>query len=259
MKIAVVQYDITWEQQQENYRKVTSLLEGIDADVIALPELFSTGHTLTPTPFMETENGPTATFLAECAQTHNSYIIGSYIQRTEDKPLNSVVIFNPEGESVLTFSKMHLISLEKENQVYQHGKKVEVVEIHGHLIGVVVCYDLRFPNLFRTLRDKGAVCVFVISNWPTNQRKHWEILLRARAIEHQMFIVGVNRIGNAPTGDCSGESMIVDPSGNIVAAAGHQEEVLTATIDLSVVEKFRTFFPITQDRKPIQFWEKFPL
>ncbi|MBN1157374.1 carbon-nitrogen family hydrolase [Candidatus Woesearchaeota archaeon] len=259
MRVALLQFDIAWENKKKNFKKVEELIsqiKGKDVDFVVLPELFSIGYTMNPKPFAETLSGETPGFLSELAKRYQVYVLGSFAESTDTKPKNSAILFNKEGKMILHYSKMHLFSAIGENKNYAPGEETSLVEVDGQKIGVVICYDLRFPEIFRKMSSQGATCIFVIANWPRVRIKYWDLLLKARAAENQLFIVGENIIGRSPDTDYCGHSMVIEPAGDVIASAKENaEEVLIADLDFSLVDKTRNQLPLLKDRKPLGFWK----
>jgi omega-amidase len=252
MKIALLQFDISWEDRIKNFNKVRSHAEEAKkegADLLILPELFSTGYTMNSGSLAEDLSGETPSFLSGLAKDNKIHVLGSFIEKTDARPKNSAVIFDRNGKLLLHYSKIHLWSFANEDKSYQAGNDISVCELENHKVAVAICYDLRFPELFRRLIDTGVECVFVIASWPKPRIEHWDLLLKTRAIENQLFVVGVNRVGKSPLGDHPGHSKAVDPFGNIIASAKeNKEEIVIAEIDFDSVSKSREQLPFLKDR-----------
>ncbi len=246
MKISLLQTDVAWEDKPENFARVQALVKTIkDTDLLVLPELFATGYTMEPRALAEDLDGDTPRFLSGLAKEAKTNILGSFIATSEPRPKNSALLFDARGKLLLHYSKMRLPSFSGEDQHYSPGKKTEIFELNGDKIGVLICYDLRFGELFSELASQGAKCVIVIANWPQERITHWDTLLRARAIDHQIFIAGVNRVGKSPTTGYSGHTSVIGPSGETLATATENKEcLLTTEIDLSLVDKVRRELPL---------------
>jgi predicted amidohydrolase len=251
-KTSLIQFDIVWEDKDANFRKITSMTDNLEpeTDLIVLPELFSTGWTMHPGDFAENlRDGASVSFLAELARKYKCHVVGSFIEKTDGKPRNTAVISSPDGEVVLQYSKIHLMSLTGEHEHYARGDKVPVLDLNGNRIAVIICYDLRFPELFVELAKQDVQCVIDIANWPAERINHWDVLLSGRAIENQVYMAGLNRVGKSPSLMFTGHSAVIDPWGNTVAAAaGYREEVLNAEIDFAYVEKVRKDLPVLEDK-----------
>ena len=252
MKIACLQLNIIWENKQENFNKVEKLIsEAVNkgAELVCLPELFSTGFTMNSDKFAEKISGATSRFLQGQAKEHKIYLIGGLIENTEDWPKNTCIVLNQKGELISKYHNIHPFSLDKEDENYGKGSKISFFEIDNIKASTFICYDLRFPELFSVATEKGAKIIFVIANWPSSRKEHWKILLRARAIEDQIFIVGVNRVGSSPIGNYSGDSVIIDPLGEVIAQGSNLEEVVIGEIETRQVDEIRKDFPFFEDRR----------
>lgn len=164
---------------------------------------------------------------------------------------NTTYVFDRQGQLIQTYEKVHLFGLMQEDQFMKSGNTPSHFKIDGVLSSSIICYDLRFPEWLRAMMSQGSQILFVPAQWPTARVQQWEILLRARAIENQAFVVAVNRVGKAENEEFPGRSMVIDPLGNIVLQANdNQEGIFTVTIDLLQVEKVRGQIPVFDDRKP---------
>jgi predicted amidohydrolase len=185
------------------------------------------------------------------ARQHKVAILGSCLSLLgEGKYGNTAVYFNNQGQLLNQYSKIHLFQLMDEHLYLTGGEKLSVVETEWGLGGLSICYDLRFPEIFRAYALSGAQMVFLPSEWPHPRLAHWQTLLRARAIENQMYMIACNRVGNSKNTDFFGHSCIIDPWGEIVVEAGESEILLTAEIDLGKVDAVRAKIPIFADRRP---------
>jgi predicted amidohydrolase len=164
------------------------------------------------------------------------------------------VLFNPEGIAILEYAKMHPFSLGGEDRVFLPGDRPRLHPLEGFILQPTVCYDLRFPELYRAGMRLGADLMTVQANWPESRQEHWEVLLRARAIENQSFVAGVNCVGTQHGTLYAGGSRIVSPKGELLAQAGAEECVISADISASHVKSWRRAFPVLRDRRPDGFW-----
>ena len=246
--VCLVQLSLCWENQKKNYNRIFSLLEKNpppEGSIICLPELFSTGYTMRPHLFSEHPGtSETQDFLASLAKRYHSHIIGSLIVRLpgQNRPFNSAIVLSPEGKTLRRYDKVHLFPLGRESRAYSPGKSISVFSIKGKLFSVFICYDLRFPELFRIAREKKVAGAFLIANWPAERQSHWENLIRARAVENQYFVMAVNRCGRDPVHSYKGGSCIIDPSGKTLISSRRQE-ILTLEIDLDAVSRERASLP----------------
>ncbi len=251
LRIAGIQHDIVWEKPQENMAAVTPMIDAaVDdgAGMVVLAEMWSTGFSMNSMEIAEQPDGPTATFMRETAARTGAWIVGSFPEHTQgyDRPTNRLLMAGPDGEDH-RYSKIHPFTYAREHEHYAAGVDRVTVEVEGVRITPLICYDLRFTDLFwdpAPLTD----CYLVPANWPEARRAHWTTLLRARAIENQAYVVGVNRVGSAGRLDYSGDSRIVDPLGNEIEAAPGEVTTIAADIDPAEVARVRAEFPFMQDR-----------
>jgi predicted amidohydrolase len=251
LKIAAVQHDITWEDQKANFAHVGPMIDaaaGDGADMVVVTEMWSTGFSMNSEEVAESPNGPTSSFMLETAARTGAWIVGSFPEKTEgyDRPTNRLMLAGPNGEDH-RYSKIHPFTYAKEDEHYSAGRDRLTVEVAGVRITPLICYDLRFTDLFW---DAAATtdCFIVPANWPEVRREHWTTLLRARAIENQAYVVGVNRVGSAGRLAYTGDTRIIDPLGDTVEADSGVESTIVATVDEAVVAKVRADFPFMQDR-----------
>jgi predicted amidohydrolase len=251
MRVALLQLDLAWEDVAENHRRAARLLarakEG-GATLAVLPEMFSTGFSMDAGRIAQPAGGPSESFLREQARALGLWILASVPEQGEPAPRNMAMLVSPEG-TVVRYAKIHPFSFAGEDRVYSAGDRVVTAEVDGVRVTPLVCYDLRFPEPFRAAADDTDLFV-VVANWPDQRREHWRTLLRARAIENQAYVVGVNRAGEGNGLRYSGDSAAVAPLGETLAEAGPGEQVLFADVDPAVVAKLRARFPALQDRRP---------
>lgn len=253
MKIFCVQCDIVWENQPANYARVRELLvaEIFPAgSLVLLPEMFSTGFSMKVAAVAEGSPSATEEFLAQTARELGVFILGGLVTRRADGwGRNQAVAFSPEGKEVARYNKMQTFTLGGESQHYAAGEEVVTFSWQNFVVAPFICYDLRFPELFRRAVRKGTQLFVVIANWPAPRIHHWTALLQARAIENQAYVVGLNRCGTDPKQTYSGRSMIIGPRGEILAAAGDGERVISAEVDLAALLTYRVEFPALQDMR----------
>jgi omega-amidase len=217
--------------------------------VAVFPELFTLGFTMAPEPFAEPLPGPTSKALSALAREFGLYLIGTAVEAHQPHPRNAAFALAPDGALIAAYRKIHPFSYGDENLHYTGGTECPIFEIDGIPCGLQICYDLRFPEPFRALSAKGAEVVFVPANWPARRIAAWSALLAARAIENQMAICGVNRVGCDPLVDYPGHSAIHDAFGEIVASGGDTEELVIGDIDLIQLRTWRERFPALKDRR----------
>jgi predicted amidohydrolase len=248
-----VQLNIAWEAKAGNHRRVRELLEdrGLAAgDLVVLPEMFATGFSMRVGAVAERDGGETERFLADFARRHRIYIVGGIAARSAADPRkgrNLALAVGPNGEVLGRYAKRHPFSYAGETSRYEAGEAYLVFGWRGFTVAPFICYDLRFPESFRRTACLGANLFLVIANWPAARREHWRILLQARAIENQAYVVGVNRVGSDPEHAYAGDSLAVGPRGELLADAGGGETVMTAELDLQSLNEYRRSFPALRD------------
>jgi predicted amidohydrolase len=252
LQVFGLQLDIVWEDPAANRAKVEGLLAGrtIPAgSLLVLPEMFATGFSLRAE-LAEDEVGPSERFTAELATRHASHVVGGLLVRGGDRRVrNEAVVYDPEGRLVARYAKMHAFSFAGEQDLVTPGAHVCVFGCAELCAAPFVCYDLRFPEVFREAVRCGAQLFVVIANWPAPRHGHWRTLLAARAIENQAFVVGVNRCGADPHHAYEGGSVILGPRGEVLAEAGRKESLLAAALDLDELRRYRDSFPALADMR----------
>lgn len=251
LNVSLIQMDNKWEYIEENHRRASALLEKAAAegcDVAVLPEMFTTGFTMNLSEVevvTDPSSGKTARLLSAMARRLGIYIIAGVAVKPEDKEkgLNLAMVFDREGEQIASYTKNRPFPLLEEERYYEKGDKQVIFELDGMLASVFICFDLRFPELFRAVAEK-ALAVFVIANWPSSRAEHWASLLRARAIENQCYAAGLNRTGTDGNGiSYSGFSSVYDPMGKLISWAGEGEEILMANINIEEALNVRKKYP----------------
>lgn len=247
LKIALAQFDPAWEAPEANRTRLAALLEGVEADVAVLPETFATGFAADPGRMAESECGATLGWMRRTAAAQGKALAGSVAVRLADgRFANRLYFVTPDG-TVVHYDKRHLFSIGGEDGRFAAGGRRTVAEWRGVRFLLEVCYDLRFPVWSRwTPRSDYDVALYVAS-WPESRREAWRTLLRARAIENQAYVAGVNRVGSDPWNRYAGDSALVDPIGRTLAEAGEGERLAVAEIDTEALACFRTKFPVWRD------------
>lgn len=251
MRIAAVQHDIVWEDRAANHAALGAHVAravGDGAELVVLSETFSTGFSMTPG-IGEPEGGSSAQWLAAQAREHGVWVGGSCAEVApgEQLPFNSFVLAGPDG-TVHRYRKQHPFTYAGEHERFRAGSAPLTVRVGDLRVSLFVCYDLRFADAFWALAPDTDVYL-VPANWPAARREHWTTLLRARAIENQAYVVGVNRVGTAGDGtQHCGDSRVISPLGELLAEAGDAETVLLADVDPAEVARVRERFPFLQDR-----------
>ncbi|MGJ9459073.1 carbon-nitrogen family hydrolase [Oceanobacillus sp. CF4.6] len=257
MKHVIYQMDIIPGDPEANRLKVGKWVKEIAQerpDIVVLPEMWTTAYTLEELEnYADTDGEPTTSFLQHLAKMYHINIIGGSIANIKNGNIyNTSIVVNREGELVYTYDKIHLVPMLDE-PVYLTGgtEKVQVFELDGVKMGIIICYDLRFPELARKLALEGAEILYVVAEWPTVRKDHWKALQIARAIENQFFVVSCNRIGEYNNEDFAGTSMMIDPRGHILKVGSEtEEETLIESITLDLVKEIRKDVPIFKSRVP---------
>ena len=253
MRVALAQTEPLWENKEGNFRAALSFLEQArekQADLILFPEMSMTGFSMHPEKIGETNESPeTLSFFREQAQEYGLYIGVGYVEYCQPKSFNRYAIISPEGKVLADYRKIHPFTFGTEAVHYAGGEELAFCRVKEFTVSPLICYDLRFPELFEIASERADLIV-VPANWPSDRREHFMTLLKARAIEDQCYIAGVNRVGRARTLSYSGDSMIVDPFGRVLSKAGDGEELIVADLNLEGLRQYREEFPARTDRKP---------
>jgi predicted amidohydrolase len=258
MNVAVLQLAINDNRtKDERINHATGILEGMHRDnrhpqLVLLPEIWGTGFFNFDNYEKESENmqGQTYHAFAPLAEKLGSYILtGSFVEREGNDLFNTSLLIDPKGNIAARYRKIHLFGFKsKETEVLTPGRDITVVKTELGTWGITTCYDLRFPELYRAMVDKGAEGFLVPAAWPINRLDHWSVFNRARAIENQCYLISCNCAGSHGGVTFGGHSMVVDPWGIAVASGGYEEKVVWADIDLGEVEKCRCNFTALRDR-----------
>lgn len=256
VRVAVIQHDIVWHDRTANFDHLKPMVAGAVASgarVVLLTETFSTGFSFDTPGIAESEGGPSSQFLRKMATTHGVWVGGSCPEIAPDvppddqRPSNAFVLVAPDGTEH-RYRKIHPFSHADEERHVRAGTEFVTVDIDGLRCSLFVCYDLRFADEFWALAHQSDA-YFVVANWPAKRRLHWSTLLRARAIENQAYVVGVNRVGSGGGLDYSGDSAIIDPLGEVLATGAGGETILLADLDPAHVATTRNHFRFLQDRR----------
>jgi omega-amidase len=252
LKVAAVQYDIQWLDKKANFKKLEIMLrefflDNAAVDLLLLPETFSTGFCIDDSNVQEPEDGGAdLIWLKRMAIEFNCVVAGTVLVKQDDKKVNRFYWVSTNG-SVEYYDKRHLFRLGNEGDFVSQGIERKVFEINGIKILPQVCYDLRFPVWSRNKQDYDLMVN--VANWPAARRHVWDTLLKARAMENQAYVVGVNRVGNDGRDTAhSGGTCFVDFVGeSIVSAQDDQQQVISAELDFSALDKAKKSFPVFLD------------
>jgi predicted amidohydrolase len=255
--ITTVQTDLHWENKAANLEMLGAKIMGIKekTNIVVLPEMFSTGFTMQPELMAEKMDGATIAWMRNLAREKGIILAGSLSIEEGGEYYNRFVWMLPNGQHG-SYDKRHCFSLGGENEHYAPGSKRTIASVGGWKINLQICYDLRFPVWARqqTIADPEKEpapeydLLINVANWPERRSHHWKTLLQARAIENQCFVVGVNRVGNDGNGLYhSGDSMVIDPLGQILYHKSQEEDVHTVTLEKSQLDEVRTRLPFWKD------------
>lgn len=260
MKIACVQMDIAFGEPEKNYQQVMEYLTEAannGAETIVLPEMWNTGYALTELEILADSTNRTVELLKGFAKEHAVNIVGGSVStKKKDGFYNTMLVVNKTGELVSEYDKAHRFGLMDEHIHLEEGDSLGTFELDNMVCGGVICYDIRFPEWIRAQVLNGAKLIFVSAEWPEARIDHWRILLQARAIENQCFIVAVNRIGSDPNNEFGGSTMAIAPWGEIRLDMKKEEGIGYVEIDLAEVEEVRKRIPVFDDRRE-KLYEKF--
>ncbi len=261
MRVAAVQHDIVWEDRGATLARLTPMVAraaAAGADLVVLTEMFATGFSMSTHLTAEEEDGPTVAWLAEQARSHGVVLAGSVPLRSPTPgasgpaglPTNSLMVVDAEGLRA-RYDKLHPFTYAGEHERFRAGTDVVSTEVGGLTVGLSVCYDLRFANLYWE-RSPAVDVELVVANWPAARRLHWRRLVDARAIENQTYVVAVNRVGVGGGLDYAGDSRVVDPLGEVLVAGAGAETILLADLRAEVVAEARRTLPFRDDRRVLE-------
>lgn len=248
LTVTLIQTELFWEDIPANIAMFDDKIDGISekTDVIILPEMFTTGFTMNVEKAAEPMTGKAVSWLVAKAKQKQVHILGSIIIEEEKKYFNRLVWATPNGQ-IMTYDKKHLFRMAGEHKVYSPGNRHLTVDVNGWKLRTFICYDLRFPIWCRNIGNQYDAAIY-IANWPARRAHHWKLLLPARAVENQCYVIGVNRVGQDGNGVAhSGDSSIIDPLGNILFQKADVPCIHTATLNYDKVKEFRESFAAWQD------------
>lgn len=248
LRITTIQTSLFWENKAANLEMFDRKLKSLkgQTDIIILPEMFTTGFSMSPIPLAESMEGKTMQWLAQKAAACQAVVTGSFIAKEGDNYFNRLVWMQPDG-NFETYDKRHLFTLAGEQHHYTAGTKKLIVEWQGWKICPLICYDLRFPVWSRNVEDYDLL--IYVANFPERRQHAWKSLLIARAIENQSYTIGVNRVGTDGNDIYySGDSTVVDYEGKILQQASHVEASFTTSLSLEKQQTFRKKLQFLSDR-----------
>jgi predicted amidohydrolase len=255
MNVVALQFDIAWENKPVNFETVRQLLVEVAPEknsLVALPEMFATGFSMNTAAIAEVYGGETEQFLSATAKQYGIYLVAGAAMRGRDgRARNKALVFAPDGQLLAFYAKMRPFTPGGESENYVAGDRPVTFQCGDSSVSPFVCYDLRFPELFRESAMAHRPELFVvIANWPEKRIAHWIRLLQARAIENQAYVIAANRIGQDPYYRYTGHSLIIDFNGELIRDAGEKEGGIQARLDLETLRKYRQGLPFLQDMRP---------
>lgn len=252
LRVAALQIDLKWHDPAANKQHIEEVLraQNPQADIIVLPEMFTTGFSMDAEGQAEQAGGPTLAWMNDLAKSYQALIVGSLIIHQENSYFNRLLAVDANG-LVSAYNKRHLFRMANEHEVYTPGEEKVIFEYKGWRICPQICYDLRFPVWSRNPVNEtgyGYDLLLYVANWPATRASHWVNLLQARAIENQAYVIGVNRVGTDGNKlPYSGNSIIADYMGEKMAYLEHKEGILQAELTLDNMANWRKKFPIWRD------------
>lgn len=260
MRVVAIQHDIVWEDAAATRTRLEPWIgaaAAAGARLVVLPEMFACGFSMAAERIAEAWNGPTVQWMLAQARQHQLWVAGSLPERpaadaargepADRRPANTLVVAGEDG-TLHRYRKLYPFTPAGEGDTYARGDRRVVVDIEGLRLALFICYDLRFADAFWTLAPE-VDGYLVVANWPEARREHWQVLLRARAIENQAYVVGVNRVGSGGSLRYAGDSRIIGPRGELLAAAAEQETMLLAELRRDEVAGARAALPFLADRR----------
>lgn len=261
MKVAIFQPDTVWQDTAANFRKLDQMLDSVAAkqpELVVVPEMFASGYTNNIS-FMEPAEGPTFQFLKDLAVRRKMFVHGTFPETCDlehsqgttpegdAKGYNASVVFDPSGKLLCRYHKMHPFTLVKEHHYYNRGDVLPVFELGDFNAATPICYDLRFPEIFRQAMFRGANLFIVPANWPVERQHHWRSLAIARAIENLSYVIAINRVGSGGGLNFAGPSMVISPAGDILLETDGTEQIAVIDIEASEIKKTRDRFGFLND------------
>ena len=248
LNVSIIQSDLAWEDKETNLEYFSKQIDQLPSvsELVILPEMFTTGFSMQPEKFAESMDGPSVEWMKDTAKTYGIILSGSIMIKEKDQFFNRSISALPNGQ-IFTYDKRHLFRMGEENNHYEGGGTRMIFTYNNWRIFPLVCYDLRFPVWSRNQGDYDLV--FYVANWPESRRHVWRNLLVARALENQVYVIGVNRIGADGQGlTYSGDSLIINPRGEIISTTEpYESSAETQTLSLDALNKFRKKFPVGKD------------
>ena len=254
MKVFGCQFEVGWENKSANLEKAEALLAQASLSpgaLVVLPEMCLSGFSMNTGAIAEPAGGESELRLAKLARHHGVYLQAGLVCLGPDgRSRNQSVTFSSEGQEIARYSKLHPFTPGGESAAYTAGTQIQTFACGDWLVAPFICYDLRFPEVFRMAAWRRPHLYTVIASWPEVRIAHWVKLLQARAIENQAYVIGVNRIGSDPKLNHPGRSLIVNYHGEILADAESREGIISAELDHAALEEYRRALPFLEDMRP---------
>lgn len=248
LRVTLIQAKLAWEDGAANREALWEMIDSIEAtgDLIVLPEMFATGFSMSPRDLAEPMTGESVRWLHQVAKMKKAAVTGSLMIEEEGRYYNRLFWVTQDGGQ-FTYDKKHLFTYAGEDKVFTPGNSHLQLALKGWQIRPMICYDLRFPAWTRNREPYYDLAIFV-ANWPTKRADHWRALLKARAIENQSYVIGVNRVGQDGNGyDYCGDSLAIDPVGRILFHRAIEPCVHTLTLAGDQLGQYRGQFPVLSD------------
>jgi len=255
MRVALISLNQAWENKVDNFQACRSFVQRVKTEGVELvifPEMTLTAFSMNTSETAEDfETSATVELFKELAQEFQIAIVFGVVFLDNEKATNNVLMVDSAGAIIGCYSKIHPFTFVGEDKVFNGGNKICIVKLNSVRIGLTICYDLRFPEIYSAL-GKNSELIVNIANWPAQRIDHWYTLLKARAIENQLFVVGVNRTGKDGNGlEYIKSSQAINPNGELLSPAESEEEFDIYDIDPDFISRFKHIFSTTQDRNPL--------
>jgi len=254
MRVALCQLDIAWEDKKMNLEQVKVYIQEAKAeraDMIFFPEMSLTGFSMN-TAITKEKDGETVKEMQRLSAANQIAVgigwVNAQMKDGRETIKNCYTVIDSRGEILSYYAKIHPFGYVKENKYFDSGSELAFFEYQGRKFSTFICYDLRFPEIFEIASRRAEILV-VPANWPQHRKEHWITLLRARAIENQVYMFGINCVGDKDGLYYSGDSCIIDPNGNIMEILSDKEGLIVLDIPDNIAE-IREGFPVRRDRKP---------
>ena len=250
LRFTLIQSDLHWEKIAKNISMFEAKINAISEplEIVVLPEMFTTGFSLTPTFLAEEMNGDTIAWMTKMAKEKRIILTGSVMMKENSQFFNRLIWMQPDGEFGY-YDKRHLFSYGGEDRQFSSGSKRFIAQVKGWKICTMVCYDLRFPVWNRMSNEAEYDVLLYVANWPKRRIDAWKTLLKARAIENQCYVVAVNRVGTDGMHlSYNGESCVINPLGEVLYSKADAEDIFTIDLDKELIQQTRTTFPFQKDK-----------